>query len=149
MRSDLDKGATAVFRRAEDIFGVFGRCGGVEVDCAKGVFRGSASCRCARLLGLAGLRAVGIEMYVGSRISGCCGYGRSWHIAAGHVLRRHFDCPSESLSSPQKFGRRTGAGVTGRLGRSTAEGKSVRIKLSLLSRDGCSVSGDWACLLAF
>ena len=38
--------------------------------------------------------------------------------------------PAASLSSPQNVGRRIGAGVTGRLGRSTADGKSVRMRLS-------------------
>jgi len=51
--------------------------------------------------------------------------------------------PAASLSSPQNVGRRIGAGVTGRLGRSTADGKSVRIRLSrrsLRSIEGESIS---------
>ena len=45
--------------------------------------------------------------------------------------------PKASLSSPQKLGRRTGAGVTGRLGRSISVGKSVSF---MLGRRGCEVS---------
>lgn len=51
--------------------------------------------------------------------SSCCGTPS----AAGRF-------PSSSLSCPQKLGRRIGAGVTGKLGRSTSVGKSVILRLN-------------------
>lgn len=63
---------------------------------------------------------------------------------------------SSSLSSPQKVLLRLGAGVTGRLGRSMAVGKSVRSKLSrrlrtlsTSSAGSGSLVGDrmcWSCV---
>jgi hypothetical protein len=64
----------------------------------------------------------------------------AWEEEKPHCGHTHSFCsgtpsaagssPVSSLSSPQKFGRRRGAGVTGKLGRSTADGKSVRMRLS-------------------